>query len=245
MDRRTSPLGPFVALAGASLVLASLWLPWYELRIPDAIREAFRSFGSSGVAPGATAGQDTGFGKFFEGLAAVIPDAATVSGWQGMEQGDVALAVIASLVLLIATAAGGILGPSVRADAGLAGRLMALMGAASLAVVGYHVITRPGADFPGAGDYVELRLGIWIAVLGSALIVAGGLIAASAQQRTADDAWSAAGGSAGELPAADAFAAVPRAVAPDAAPSGGFGPTPAYTAAPATSIAPPGFTPSV
>ena len=107
------------------------------------------------------------------------------------EQGDVALAVIASLVLLIAIAAGGILGPSVRADAGLAGRLMALMGAASLAVAGYHVITRPGADFPGAGDYVALRPGIWAAVLGSALIIAGGLIAASAQQGDARQARGA------------------------------------------------------
>ena len=231
-------------------MLASLWLPWYELRLPDAIREAFRSFGADATLGASSSGQGNPFSGLLQGLAAAIPDSLEVSGWQGMEQGDVALALLASLVLLIGLGAGAILGPSVHIDAGVAGRLMALMGAASLAVAGYHVVTRPGDDFPGADDYIDIRHGVWVALVGSALIIAGGLIGASAQQAAPRDAWNTGAPAGGQdQPAAGGTASegwiAPTASAPQRAeaPGGDIAPTPIYIAAPTTSTAPPGFTP--
>jgi hypothetical protein len=250
MDRRPSPAGPLIALAGAGLLLASLWLPWYELRVPDAIREMFRGFGEGAGTGGGSSSLESGFGQFFQGLASVIPDAVDVNGWVAMEQGDVALAVLASLVTLAGIAAGGILGPSVRADAGLAGRVIGLMGAACLAIAVYHLLTRPGSDFPGAGDFVSLRHGVWVALLGSVLIIAGGLMAAASPRVAVPGDWPA--GSSAEPARTGGFAAPATAGLAPAAADGpaqlgaeapAFAPTPAYGGSPSTSTAPPGFAP--
>ena len=193
MDRRNPLAGPLVAISGAGLLLASLWLPWYEVRIPDAIRDLFRSFGEGAAPSAGSSSDDNPFGKLFEGLASVMPDSLELNGWVAMQQGDVALAVLASLVLLIGIAAGGILGPSVRADAGPAGRVIGLMGGACLAIAVYHLLTRPGSDFPGADDFVSLRAGVWVALLGSLLVIAGGLMAA-ASPRSAGGGHAASSG---------------------------------------------------
>jgi hypothetical protein len=123
------------------------------------------------------------------------------------------------------------------------------MGAVSMAVTGYHVIAPPGADFPGAGDFLEVRHGVWIALAGSVLMIAGG-IAGAAVRRVPTGTWTAGPseatpapepatpvdgqGTEGWISPAPAEAqADPASSAPSL--------SPALSAAPAGSTAPPGF----
>jgi len=130
-------------LAGAIAVIASLWLPWYGVAIPDAVREAFDA--QSGQLP-------QGFADFARGLLAALPKSIQLNGWQAFEGADVAIALIAgaaALSLLMAI--------DVRAVLGAAGAI------AGLVVV--HIL-----DQPGPNEIVSVKAGPWVALAGAAAI---------------------------------------------------------------------------
>ncbi len=167
----------------------------------------------------------------------MIPESIEINGWTGMSQADVALAVLASLGLVAGIVSGRVLGPSVQADQGLLGRLMALIGAIALAIAGYHVVTRPAANFPGADDFINLRQGVWVAVIGSIVMIAGGLMAVSAagsSEAAAQTGWATS-------PAEPWPAVTPQASMPSDSAAVTTPETPLYTATPASSLAPPGW----
>jgi hypothetical protein len=130
-------------LAGAIAVIASLWLPWYGVAIPDAVREAVDA--QSGQLP-------QGFADFARGILAALPKSIQLNGWQAFEGADVAIALIAgaaALSLLMAI--------DVRAVLGAAGAI------AGLVVV--HVL-----DQPGPNEIVSVKAGPWVALAGAAAI---------------------------------------------------------------------------
>jgi hypothetical protein len=57
------------------------------------------------------------------------------------------------------------------------GSLIAAVGAAGVVIVLEHVVNKPGPA--GAGDYVHIAGGLWIALGGCAAVLAGGLMAAA------------------------------------------------------------------
>jgi hypothetical protein len=130
-------------LAGAIAVIASLWLPWYGVTIPDALREAFDA--QTGQLP-------QGFADFARGILAALPSSIQLNGWQAFEGADVAIALIAgaaALSLLMAI--------DVRAVLGAAGAI------AGLVVV--HML-----DQPGPNEIVSVKAGPWVALAGAAAI---------------------------------------------------------------------------
>ncbi len=176
--RSSAPTGLIVAAFGALGVLASLWLPWYLIRIPQAFRDMLSNLGGGAAQPGAapSPGTDlsTALGGVMKGLAAAIPNEITGTGWQVMHGGDVALAVIAGAALLIVMAVvGGLTG--VKIELGAAGRFVAALGAVAVAIAVYHVVSRPGSGTGGFTNMVSVKYGIWVAVAGGVAMVAGGL----------------------------------------------------------------------
>ncbi len=185
---RSAGSGGLLAGAGALILLGSLWLPWYTMRFPDALRDAFKGIGANGATqptpqggPGEALGQ--AFSGLFSGLAAAIPDEISAKGWQALDGADVALAVIAIVALLIAMALSGAAG-GVRVDAASAGRIVAALGAVALAIVAYNAVSPPGGDAPAifGEDLMQLRYGLAVAGGGALLMIAGGLMSGRARE---------------------------------------------------------------
>jgi hypothetical protein len=154
-------------LVGALAVVFSLWLPWYVVRIPDALRQAFD-------APNAQLPQ--GFAAFARGLLEAIPASLSVNGWQAFQGADVAIALLAGAVAFSV-----MLTVDVRAILGAAGAIAA--------IVLVHVV-----DKPGPGEFVSLKFGPWIALAGAAAIAlsAAAETASPAAARPAPEPWTPA-----------------------------------------------------
>ncbi len=189
----SAPRGVLLGGLGALAALASLWLPWYTIKLPDSFRDMLGNIGGTGAgtsAPGGTgaaSGADGLAGAFagmFKSLAAVMPEEITANGWTAMSGGDVALAVAAALVVLLVIIAGGV-SSGVRVDRGVAGRMMAFAGLVVTGIAVYHVISKPGAGAGAFSANVEIKPGIWVALLGGILMIAGGLLTSSTPKTAA------------------------------------------------------------
>jgi hypothetical protein len=130
-------------LAGAVAVIASLWLPWYGIAIPDAVRQAVDA--QAGQLP-------QGFADFARGVLAALPHAIQLNGWQAFEGADVAIALIA-----VAAGIAALIEIDVRAVLGAAAAI------AGLVVV--HIL-----DQPGPNEIVSVKAGPWVALAGAAAI---------------------------------------------------------------------------
>jgi hypothetical protein len=154
-------------LAGAIAVILSLWLRWYEVRIPDELRHAFD--GQNGQLP-------QGFADFARGLLAAIPTSIGLNGWQAFEGADVALALLAGAVAF-----------SVMITVDVRAILAAAAAIAGIVVV--HVL-----DQPGPNAIVTVKVGPWVALAGAAAIALSARTEMAAQAATpASVPWSPAG----------------------------------------------------
>jgi hypothetical protein len=153
-------------LAGAMAVVISLWLPWYQVRISDAMRHAFD--GQAGQLP-------QGFAAFARGVLAALPASLDLTGWQAFQGADVALAMLAGAVAISVT-----LAVDLRA---------VLAGAAAIgALVVFHVV-----DQPGPNEIVTVRFGAWIALAGAAAIALSAFADAGTPERSSSHApWAPA-----------------------------------------------------
>ena len=124
-------------------MIASLWLPWYGVTIPDVVREAVDA--QAGQVP-------AGFGDFVRGILAALPKSIQLNGWQAFEGADVAIALIAGAVALSV-----LMAIDVRAILGAAAAI------AGLVVV--HIL-----DQPGPNEIVSVKTGPWVALAGAAAI---------------------------------------------------------------------------
>ncbi len=164
MEQKGLRSGHFLALVGALVAFASLWRPWYEITIPQQLRDIF-----SGQL-----GQDPGLlGQMARGLATALPSSISASGWKELQGADAAVAVGALAVVALVLGAGGTFGSAVRIDAAAAARGIAAVGALGVVLALVHVVNRPGSG-PGS-DYVHVAQGLWIALGGCVAVVAGGL----------------------------------------------------------------------
>jgi hypothetical protein len=164
MEQKGLRSGHFLALVGALAAFASLWRPWYEVRIPQQLRDALTG----------QIGQDPGLlGQMARGIATALPSTISASGWKELQGADAAMAVGAVAVIALVLGAGGTFGSAVRIDPGAAARGIAAAGAAGLVLALVHVVHRPGT-----GDDVHVAQGLWIALAGCVAVVAGGLWAA-------------------------------------------------------------------
>ena len=171
--------GHLAALAGAGAALVSLALPWYTIHIPDAVKQAFGGAGQSvGGAGSSSNPMANAFAEMARGLAAMLPESITVTGWQALRGADVALCAGAIAVVLLVLATAGAFGRGVRVDPAVSGRWISILGGAGLVLTAYHAIWRPaGAQ---AAGMVDVRHGVWVAAGGCLVAMIGGAMGSSA-----------------------------------------------------------------
>jgi hypothetical protein len=169
--------GHLAALAGAGTALVSLALPWYTIHIPDAMKEAFGGAGRS-LGGGSSSNPMAGaVAEMARGLAAMLPESITATGWQALRGADVALCAGAIAVVLLVLATAGAFGRGVRVDPAVSGRWISILAGAGLVLSAYHAIWRPaGAQAAGV---VDVRHGVWVAAGGCVLAMLGGAMASS------------------------------------------------------------------
>jgi hypothetical protein len=170
--------GHLAALVGAGAALVSLALPWYTIHIPDAVKRAFGGVGRSGGGADPSSNPMAGaFAELARGLAAMLPEQITATGWQALRGADVALCAGALAVILLVLATAGAFGRGVRIDAAVSGRWISILAGAGLVLTTYHAIWRPGGEQAAAA--VDVRHGLWVAAAGCLLAMLGGAMASS------------------------------------------------------------------
>jgi hypothetical protein len=172
MEQQGLRTGHLIGLSGAVVALFSLWRPWYAVDLSPAFRDALS--GQVSQAPGA-------LGQVAQGLISALPSRIQASGWRELQGADVTLCVGALGVVVLVLGAAGAFGPAVRIERVAAGRIIGVLGAAGTALVGWHVVSKPGAGALGA-DMVKLASGVWIALVGCGVTTIGGLMAAVPEQ---------------------------------------------------------------
>jgi hypothetical protein len=168
MDSDGLRAGHLLALAGAGLLLLTLWLPWFEVRLGPLARSEV----------GAAAAQ---LGEPFAALADGVLshlDGLRLTAWDAFDGEDVALAAGAGGVVALLLAAAGGAGPGVRVAPDVAGRVAALAGLALGGLVLVRLVSRPGSS-----EVLQLAQGGRLALAGCALVVVGGALGARAPRR--------------------------------------------------------------
>jgi hypothetical protein len=172
MEQRGLRPGHLIALVGALAALFSLWRPWYAVDLSPAFRDALS--GQLSQAPGE-------LGQIARGVLSALPSRIQASGWRELQGADVALCVGGLAIVFLVLGAAGALGSAVRIERVAAAKIIGVLGAAGTALVGWHVISKPGAGTSGA-DMVKLASGVWIAFAGCLVATIGGLMAAVPDQ---------------------------------------------------------------
>jgi hypothetical protein len=182
-----APLGLLIAALGAAVLAVSVFLPWYGVSITaSGAASAQQELTAVAQRYGNTALQTRAseLGPAFSSLAG--RQLTTVSAHQASKDVSVILLLLAGIALLAAllrlAGIGGLL------DAG--GGQIALAGGIAALFVLFRMLSRPAAHT----DLLSLSLawGSWLALLGAAAIVGGGLLAGSGQtrRRSASSHWA-------------------------------------------------------
>ena len=173
-----APLGFLIAAVGAAVLAVSVFLPWYGVSITASgaasaqqeLATAAQQYGNATFQTGASE-----LGAQFSSLAG--RQVATVSAHEVLKDIGPLLLVLAGVSLLASLLR--LAGVTGLLEAG--GGQIAVAGSVAALCVLYRMLSRPGGQI----DLVSLALswGIWLALLSAAAIVAGGLVAGSAQTR--------------------------------------------------------------
>ena len=173
-----APLGLLIAALGAAVLAVSVFLPWYGVSITASgaasaqqeLATVAQQYGNTAFQTGANQ-----VGAEFSALAG--RQLATVSAHEVLKDIGPILLVLAAVSLLASLLR--LAGVTGLFDAG--GGQIALAGGTAALFVLYRMLMRPA----GQTDLVSLSLswGVWLALLGAAAIVAGGLLSGSGQRR--------------------------------------------------------------
>lgn len=177
VDERAS-VGFLISALGAAVLAVSVFLPWYGVSITAAGAAAAQQelvavaqqYGNTTLQTGASQ-----VGAEFDSLAG--RQLATVSAHEVKDMSPLllvlaAISLVASLLRLAGSS--GLLGAG--------GGQIALAGGGAALLVLFRMLVHPGGQ---VANLVSLSLGwgIWLALLGAAAIVCGGMYAGSAQPR--------------------------------------------------------------
>jgi hypothetical protein len=173
-----SQLGFLISALGAAVLAVSVFLPWYGVSITASgaasaqqqLATVAQQYGNTTFQAGANQ-----LGAEFSSLAG--RQLTTVSGHEAVKHISLMLLVLAGLALVASLLRlAGIPGP-IEAS----GSQIAVAGCLAALFVLYRMITPPGGQI----DLISLSLswGIWLALLSTAAIVGGGLLAGSSQGR--------------------------------------------------------------
>lgn len=173
-----SALGLLIAALGAFVLAVSVFMPWYGVSITASGADSARQELS-------TVAQQYGNTTFQTGARQVGAEFSSLAGHQlTTVSAHQALKDVSRLLLILA---GASLLASLLRLAGIRGLLeagggqIALAGGAAALCVLFRMLSPPGT--PTELVSLSLNWGIWLALLGAAAIVAGGLLSASDQTR--------------------------------------------------------------
>lgn len=155
LDPSRLKLGDIIALAGGALLIASLFLDWYSVSGASLIGGGPHSFPETLVPPG------------FDVEVPGAPSVPNVDGWNAL--GFIDFVLLLTGLVAVKQAGIRIAGLRARAPFPIAALTTALAGVAMTLVL-WRVF-----DPVGDGD---LKVGVWLALVATALIGAGGYLAA-------------------------------------------------------------------
>jgi hypothetical protein len=186
MSADRSRYGLLVSSVGAILLAVAVFLPWYGLSLTASGVAFVQRLGDQVVAQYGNAALQGYLGPLHANIGSLAgQQLAAVSAHQVLKDLNIVLLVLAGLALLDA------LLPLVRAAAlpDGAGASLVLLGSVASACVLYRMIVPPA---PTGGELlsVSLREGSWLALLGSLMMLAGGLWPRT-KASTSDDAGQA------------------------------------------------------
>jgi hypothetical protein len=171
MPGERSRYGLFVSVVGAILLAISVFLPWYDVSLTSAGTAALSSLGDQFAAQFGNAALQS----YVSGLHGTIAQLAgqqlgAVSAHQVLKDLNVILLILAGLALLdslLALARAGTAAPQG------AGGAVVLLGVVASVCVAYRMAVPPTP----AGNLIALSLreGAWLALLGSLMLIVGGL----------------------------------------------------------------------
>ncbi len=192
MARDRSPYGFLASALGAVVLGLGVFLPWYGVGITARGVAAVQSSESQVVAQFGNAAlqQQQLSGPHAELSSIAGRQIGSISAHQGFSRIAPLLLIVAGLGLLIALISVARERPS---ELDASGRWIAVLGAIALVCVVYRMLARPAWEQPFLT--LSLREGAWLALLGAAAMIAGGLWprrvgAAQASPEQLDDVWS-------------------------------------------------------
>jgi hypothetical protein len=163
--------GPLVSAAGAILLAVSIFLPWYGVSFTEAGIALAQQQGESFVAQFGNAALQGEAGTLHASLGALAGHRfLAVSAHPALTDLNVVLLIVAGLAIVIALLA--LAGAGLSSAEGHRGPLT-LLGAVGAICVLYRMIQVP--EPAGKLLSLSLREGAWLALIGSAAIVAGAL----------------------------------------------------------------------
>jgi hypothetical protein len=172
------PFGLLIAALGAAVLAVSVFLPWYGVGITAAgaasaqqeLATVAQQYGNTAFQTGASQ-----LGAEFSSLAG--RQLATVSAHQVLKDIGPILLILAAVSLLASLLRlGGVTGVF-----DVSGGQIALAGGTAALFVLYRMLVHPAAETNLLS--LSLSWGAWLALLGAAGIVGGGVLAGSAQPR--------------------------------------------------------------
>lgn len=174
-------LGDLIAALGAVLLVGSMFRPWYELNFPESLLSQARAY----------SGQLGELGPFLNQSIDELQrrGGIPVTAWQVLDKADIVLAVAAGVVIAaVALNAAGAL--TRRLDAAIV-----LAGLVAAGVVTFRLISPPGTTPLLEEQLLSAQPGIYAALVGSLLMVFGGVQASLSGESVAKPepkppAWS-------------------------------------------------------
>jgi hypothetical protein len=157
-QRAPVPVGTWIAVLGAVGLFMALFMPWYELSLPD-------EFLSEVNAAAPELGE---FGPLLsQGLAELDPLRATA--WQAFGSADIVLAGVALAVLGAA---------AVRLSGGSSGVWIARLGGFAAGLVLFKLVSPPGASPELSEQLLQPEPGLYLALVCALAIAGGGALTA-------------------------------------------------------------------
>ncbi len=167
MENRGLRSGHLLALGGAIAAIASLWAPWYELSITQAMRDAIQHQVDAFLSPAAAQYAHVGL--------SALPSSFHATAWQAFHQTDIAIAVLGGLAVLVIGAAGGLLGSGTNMDLRAAGNTCATLGLLVALTAGYRLLNPIGSRTAQDLGAINVAWGTYVCLSGGTAMLAGGL----------------------------------------------------------------------
>lgn len=195
MGDERSRVGLTVSALGAVVLMVAVFLPWYDVSFTAAGIAAAQQASQQVIAEFGNATLQSTAGALHSSLGGLVGhQVAAVSAHQAFKDMSVVLLVLGALALLDVLLA--LARPTSSVPSGAGGSAV-LLGVVAVACVLFRTIDRPQSF----GGYVSLSLreGIWLALIGSLAMIAGGMWPKAASspadvEAKLEDNWSALSG---------------------------------------------------